>query len=331
MNVLSATQLFTAREQQLFQHTRLEFQSDTPLQRTTATPPQTASQAVDPQHKTESKSSDEQNEDGQQFSAKESIGTVKRILEQLSSGKLLSWLDGTSFDKIQAQQQQLHAEPSPTNPAATSADSRTVLEFNYRYQEVAASFAGEVQLEDGSSRSFAFAFSLKETYASFSVTQQTMLKDPLVLSTTGQSFTWTGESQAFDFYGNGDIAALPTLASGQYYLSYDQNRDGVVNSGKELFGPATSQGFAELAALDEDQDGFVDSSDSTWQQLGVWRPGEQPQSLTQAGIGAISAQSVATSFGLYDGDALLARIARSGIYLSEQGNVGLLQQVDLNI
>jgi hypothetical protein len=325
MNVISATQAFSAREQQLFQQTRLEVQSS-PAAPTAPTRP-TTTQAVDPQGETESKSSDEQNEDGQQFSAKESIGTVKRILEQLSSGKLLSWLDGSAIDKIQAQQQQLDEVVAP--PPAP--EERTIMEFNYRYQSVEASFAGAVQLDDGSSQSFAFSFSMQESYASFSIRQETVLKDPLVLSTTGQSFQWTGASQSFDFFSNGTSAALPTLAGGQYYLSYDRNQDGRITEGKELFGPRTGSGFTELAALDEDQDGFVDSSDSAWQQLSIWRPGEALQSLTQAGIGAISAQSVATSFGLYDGDALMARIQRSGIFLTEQGGVGLMQQVDLNI
>ncbi len=325
MNIISATQAFSAREQQLFQHSRIEVQTSTVAPTTPATT--TTAQAVAPQSAAESKSSEEQNEDGQQFSAKESIGTVKRILEQLTSGKLLSWLDGSAFDKIQAQQQQLHEKASPP-PAPTE---RTIMEFTYRYQSVEASFAGAVQLEDGSSQSFDFSFSMQESYASFSIRQEAVLKDPLVLSTTGQSFQWTGASQSFDFFSNGSSAELPTLADGQYYLSYDRNQDGHITQGKELFGPSTGSGFAELAALDEDQDGFVDSSDSAWQHLSIWRPGEALQSLTDAGISAISAQSVATSFGLYDGDALMARIARSGIFLSEQGNVGLMQQVDLNI
>lgn len=325
MNVISATQAFSAREQQLFQQSRIEVQSSAAAPTAPTRP--TTTQAVDPQGETESKSSDEQNEDGQQFSAKESIGTVKRILEQLSSGKLLSWLDGSAIDKIQAQQQQLNEVGAPPQ----GPEERTIMEFNYRYQSVEASFAGAVQLEDGSSQSFAFSFSMQESYASFSIRQEAVLKDPLVLSTTGQSFQWTGASQSFDFFSNGTSAALPTLASGQYYLSYDRNQDGRITEGKELFGPRTGSGFAELAALDEDQDGFVDSSDSAWQNLSVWRPGEALQSLTQAGIGAISAQSVATSFGLYDGNALMARIQRSGIFLSEQGGVGLMQQVDLNI
>jgi hypothetical protein len=60
-------------------------------------------------------------------------------------------------------------------------------------------------------------------------------------------------------------------------------------------------------------------------------------SLVKADFLAISAQSVATSFGLYDGNALLERIAHSGILLSEpssleSSSVGLLQKkIDLNI
>lgn len=324
MNVISATQAFNAREQQLFQQSRIEVQSSPVARPVPATSP--TAQAVDPQIETESTASDEQNEDGQQFSAKESIGTVKRILEQLSSGKLLSWLDGSAFDKIQAQQQLNTETAAPQAPT-----ERTVMEFNYRYQAVEASFAGSVRLEDGSNYDFAFSFSLQESYASFRISQEAILQDPLILSTTGQSFQWTGASETFDFFSNGTTAKLPTLAAGQYYLSFDRNQDGRITQGKELFGPATGSGFSELAALDEDQDGFVDSSDSAWQQLSVWRPGEQLQGLKEAGIGALSVQSIATSFGLYDGEALMARIARSGIFLSEQGQVGLMQQVDLNI
>ena len=119
MNIISATQAFSAREQQLFQDSRIEVQTSTVAPTTPAAT--TTAQAVAPQSAAESKSSEEQNEDGQQFSAKESIGTVKRILEQLTSGKLLSWLDGSAFDKIQAQQQQIEAEATtPTAPTLAS-------------------------------------------------------------------------------------------------------------------------------------------------------------------------------------------------------------------
>jgi hypothetical protein len=325
MNVSHATQTFSAREQQIQHHSLITLPAlQVPIQNASV-PAETSASA--PTANAESTASEPQNEEGMRFSARETVSAVKRILEQLNSGKLLSWIEGNSLEKIQAQQQADHKEQQQQQAAAQG----QVFEFSYRYQQVAASFSGEVQLSDGSSQSFAFSFALEEEYLSARLGPQPSLQDPLVLSTTGQSFQWTGQSSAFDFFGDGRQFALPTLAAGQYYLSYDRNGDGQVNSGKELFGPASGAGFAELSALDSDTDGFIDAGDDAYAQLGVWRPGEQWRALSAAGIGAISAQSVSTSFGLYDGDALLARIARSGIYLDSAGGIGLVQQVDLNI
>ncbi len=53
MNVISATQAFSAREQQLFQQSRLEVQSSPVNRPAPATSP--TAQAVDPQRETESK------------------------------------------------------------------------------------------------------------------------------------------------------------------------------------------------------------------------------------------------------------------------------------
>ncbi len=53
---------------------------------------------------------------------------------------------------------------------------------------------------------------------------------------------------------------IQQLAQGQYYLAKDSNNNGAVDSGKELFGPTTGQGFAELAAYDEDENGLIDQT-----------------------------------------------------------------------
>jgi hypothetical protein len=205
------------------------------------------------------------------------------------------------------------------------------LEWNYRYQELSASFSGEAELQDGSKISWSFDFGIKEEYFSFQSYQQAALKDPLVLSMTGTAVSLQNTGTAFDLSGNGTNAMLPGLGGGQYYLVNDQNNNGKADNGTELFGPATGQGFAELATLDDNQNGFIDASDKQWQQLGLWDGKSAVKSLADMGIAAISAQSVATAFGLYDGNNLLGRIARSGIFLTEQGTPGLIQQVDLNI
>lgn len=345
MNIISATQQFQATEKQLFFHSRQEV----PARPTSPTPQPLASQptkddaallenaAVD-----ESKASDDENEDVRLFNALTTIGTVKRILEQLKSGELLSWINANGYEKIQAQAQRNNAN-APSSPAAPDNDGNasppanrdattsTVFELSYRYQHVEASFNGSVELADGSRSEFSFSFAMQESYLSFTATQQVALTDPLVLSLSGQPFQWTGQQRAFDLTADGKTDQLPTLAPSQYYLALDANNDQRINNGKELFGPTSGSGFQELSALDDNGNGFVDSQDKAWQQLRLWRPGEAALTLQQLGIAALSTQSVATAFGLYDGDALLARIARSGIYLNEQGQAGLLQQVDLNV
>lgn len=289
---------------------------------------------------TESTSSNEQNEDSQQFNALLSVGAVKRILEQLTSGKLLSWIEGTDLEKINAQKtQQQEASPpltfqgaTPTNtPNASTNNGNTIFELSYRYQQVSANFSGAVELADGRAFSWSFDLQMQSEQLSMSISQTEPAKDPLVLSFDQTPFRYTGETHSFDFFANGETKQLAGLAASQYYLTFDRNQNQQIDNGSELFGPTTNQGYQELALLDDDQNGFIDENDASWSKLGVWQPGEQLKSLSQMGVVAISTMSVSTSFGLYDSDKLQAHIARSGIFLKESGEVGLVQQVDLNV
>lgn len=331
MNIVTATQQFAVQQQAVFQQSRLQIpnrpnQPQRPLpsiahQTTTDIP-------VAEKTSTESKASEEQNEDALPFNALQSIGVVKRILEQLTSGKLLSWIEGSSAQKIAAQQQQ-RTESDTGSPAADNGS--TILELNYRYQELSASFSGEATLADGSNISWSFAFAMKEEYLSLQSYQQPALTDPLILSLNGTPTSLQSTGSMFDFSGQGHQGLLPGLGNGQYYLVQDKNQNGKTDSGTELFGPTSNNGFAELATLDTDQNGFIDVKDSSWQQLKLWDGVSTQKPLAEYGVAAISTSSVATAFGLYDGQALLGRIVRSGIFLSQQGSVGLVQQVDLNI
>ncbi len=354
MNIVAAHQNVSSSEQLIAHKSRVEVPRSAPI----ANPAQTASPTsnrpnsaptasptgnrpniaptVTPMPATESTSSDEQNEDSQQFNALLSVGAVKRILEQLTSGKLLSWIEGSDLEKIYAQtaQQQASATPDTTTaPAAETARSNgsTVFELSYRYQQVSANFNGAVELADGRAFSWSFDLQMQSEQLSMSISQTEPAKDPLVLSFDQTPFRYTGETHAFDFFANGETKQLAGLAASQYYLTFDRNQNQQIDDGTELFGPTTNQGYQELALLDDDQNGFIDENDASWSKLGVWQPGEQLKSLSQMGVAAISTMSVSTSFGLYDSDKLQAHIARSGIFLKETGEVGLVQQVDLNV
>jgi len=332
MNIISANQQFQSFEKQLLHQTKLEISgpATTPggATATNTTLPELPSEVSG-----ESKASDDENEDVKLFNALTTIGTVKRILEQLKTGHLLSWINANPWEKLEAMRQENQtAQPAePNTPARQPAEISRVLELNYRHQSVSASFAGSVTLSDGSVSEFSFEFAMEETYVSLTASEQIKLTDPLVLSLSGQPFRWSGATTEFDLTNDGNTDQLPLLDRQQFYLGWDKNQDGQINNGFELFGPQSGQGFAELARLDTDQDGFVDADDQSYQQLRLWQPGQSLLTLEQAGIGALSTQSVSTQFGLYDGNTLLARIARSGIFLDQQGRAGLVQQIDVNI
>ena len=107
---------------------------------------------------------------------------------------------------------------------------------------------------------------------------------------------------------------------------------GRVESGRQLFGPTSGDGFADLAAYDSDANGWIDEADPVFGRLGVWTPdaegGGAVRSLAEAGVGALGLDRVATPFALKDG-AELGAVRSSGVYLREAGGAGSLQQVDV--
>ena len=156
------------------------------------------------------------------------------------------------------------------------------------------------------------------------------MADPLVLNLDGLGARLSGAKTSFDLNGDGRNELIATLAAGSAWLAKDANGNGKVDSGKELLGPASGDGFAELASLDSDQNGWIDESDGAYSQMGVLQDG-QFTSLKDAGIGALATSAVATPFAEKEGTQLLGAVRSSSIYLTEDGKPGALQQVDLSI
>ncbi len=62
-------------------------------------------------------------------------------------------------------------------------------------------------------------------------------------------------------------------------LARDLNSNGTIDDQSELFGNATTSGFAMLAELDSNSDNVINNLDADWNTLLVW------QDLNQDGIG----------------------------------------------
>ena len=101
---------------------------------------------------------------------------------------------------------------------------------------------------------------------------------PLILDLDGDGVE--ADTYAFfDHEGEGFAELTNWVGADDGLLVWDRNADGVINDGSELFGNNTvlqngnkaEHGFAALAALDSNNDGVINSSDTAWANLQVAR------------------------------------------------------------
>jgi hypothetical protein len=126
------------------------------------------------------------------------------------------------------------------------------------------------------------------------------------------------------------------FASGSGYLAFDLDGNGRIDSGKELFGPQSGNGFADLARLDTDGNDWIDENDADFDKLSVWTPSMAGagdlRTLADLGIGALGLAHVASPFALRgSGNEDLGIVKASGLYLTEDGKAGNLQEIDLTV
>jgi hypothetical protein len=158
--------------------------------------------------------------------------------------------------------------------------------------------------------------------------------DPLMLSLDGSPVTLGPDQVSFDLDSDGTAEQIAFAGAGSGLLAVDANANGAVDDGRELFGPASGDGFAQLAAFDADANGWIDEGDPVYGSLRLWARNadgsEALIALPDAGVGAIYLGRVATPFELRAPDqATLGQVRSSGVYLAEDGTARPIQQVDL--
>lgn len=190
---------------------------------------------------------------------------------------------------------------------------------------------------DGKDVAFSLSLTMARSYSqseSFEFRAGDALKDPLVIN-LADTFAQLqhGDTVQFDLDLDGTDDAMPFTGSGSGFLVIDNNGNGIVDNGSELFGPATGNGFQELAAYDEDKSGWIDEGDSAYARMGVWRRvGEQQvlQSLSELDIGAIYAGNITTPFAINDAqNNTLGLVRQTGLYVRDDMTVGTVQKLDV--
>ncbi|MFZ2268471.1 MAG: VCBS repeat-containing protein [Azonexus sp.] len=232
----------------------------------------------------------------------------------------------------------------PANPSQPGQNAGYGIEYDRHesYSEMEQSTfsaSGTVTTADGQTISFNLELSMSRTYheeshVSLRLGDAARQTDPLVLNFAGHAAQLTDQRFAFDLDADGNAEQINFVKPGSGFLVFDRNQDGVVNNGSELFGPISGDGFSELAALDADQNGWIDENDATFSRLQVWSRdstgNNQLQSLTAAGIGAIALSQVGTPFDIKNNaNELLGQVRSTGIFLHEDASAGTIQQIDL--
>ena len=213
-------------------------------------------------------------------------------------------------------------------------------EVHYEAEQTAFSAEGVVKTVDGKEIRFNLELAMSREYYEETNTRlrlgDAVKKDPLVINFGGTAAQLTDTKFSFDLDSDGSTDQISFVGAGSGFLALDKNADGKINNGSELFGPASGNGFQELAAYDQDKNGWIDENDAIYTQLKIWtRDGsgnDALSTLAQKNVGAIYLGNVSTPFDIKNGQNRLdGQIRSSGVYLKEDDGAGTVQQIDLAV
>lgn len=163
------------------------------------------------------------------------------------------------------------------------------------------------------------------------------VKDPLVINYNTTLASLSEKKFRFDIDSDGLSDQVSLLKKGSGFLALDRNNDGKVNNGSELFGTKSGNGFKDLMIYDTDGNGWIDENDPIFDKLRVWVKNDSGEDrligLGEVGIGAIYLGNVETPFTLTDSEneERLGILKQSGIFLKENGEAGIVQNIELAV
>lgn len=269
---------------------------------------------------------------------------IKQMIKQLTGKDFKIFSASDLSDEATAGAQNVEIETTPPANQQPSAGFGLVYEHQAVYQEsesLSFSATGSIETQDGKSIEFSVKLNMSrefrmETNSSIAIGDPEMKVDPLVINFNGNAAELSETHFEFDIDANGTSDQIALLRPGSGFLALDKNKDGVINNGSELFGPNSGNGFAELAQYDSDNNKFIDEADPIYDSLRIWQRHEdgsqQLLALGDKNIGAIYLGHATTPFQLRTADnQSLGEVTDSGVYLTEDGKTGTVQQINFSV
>ncbi|GAB4277593.1 MAG: hypothetical protein Kow0065_24250 [Methylomicrobium sp.] len=269
---------------------------------------------------------------------------IKRMVEALTGHKI----NLRRIDPIKTEADPIKPPPNQASVAHGNVGPRSAgfgLEYErretyYEAEQTAFSARGLIRTADGKEIAFNLELAMSREYVEESSISlragDAVMKDPLVINFAAESAQLTDMKFAFDLTADGNDEQISFVGHGSGFLALDLNGDGAINNGRELFGPATGNGFDELAAYDQDGNQWIDENDAVFDRLRIWTKDSQGNdelhTLADKNVGAIYLGNVGTPFELKNSQNRLdGRVLTSSVYLDETGKVGTVQQIDLAV
>ncbi len=157
--------------------------------------------------------------------------------------------------------------------------------------------------------------------------------DPLILSFDGNAPELSEKSFSFDIDMDGSKDQISILDENSAFLCLDKNNNGKIDDGGELFGTKSGNGFLDLKGYDLDNNNWIDENDEIFHKLRVWQKtpfNDKLLALGEVGIGAIYLGSSQTDFTIKsNSNQTLGQMRQSGFFLKENGQGGIISQIDL--
>ncbi|MCI9151240.1 MAG: hypothetical protein HFI42_12235 [Lachnospiraceae bacterium] len=270
---------------------------------------------------------------GKSNASAELMQLKKAYNSRYSAGSTVSWMRGGSVIDVSGG---AGASGGGTKWVKTTVSSAFVAETEH----TAFQANGVVKTADGRELNFGVTVEMSRAFAARydKITQEDyIVTDPLVINLNTNVASVSDQKFLFDIDSDGKEESISFAGKGSGFLALDKNKDGRINDGSELFGTRSGDGFRDLAAYDEDGNGWIDENDSIFKDLKVWTKDENGKDilmdLRQANVGAIYLGSTETEFSLNraEDNHTDGIIRRTGLYLKETGEVGTIQHVDLTL
>lgn len=272
------------------------------------------------------------------------LSLIRALLEKLFGQKIDVFEATASTDQANNPSTPAPATSGEASPPPPNAGWGVAYDYQESYSEhesTSFSVSGKVQTSDGRQIDFNLSLRMERSYTEQSSIRiragdAVQAQDPLVLNFDGTAPQLSDWRFNFDLNADGTTESIPFIGPGQGVLAFDRNGNGRIDNGSELFGPTTGNGFAELAALDSDDNGWIDENDNAFNNLRIWSKSsadqEQVQTLMERGVGALSLTSQDTPFALRNSqNQSLGDVRQSGLFLQEDGKAGTMQQVDVAV